>query len=320
MFSVIFCGTPDFAVPSLKALHSNPDFDIKLVITQPDKPVGRKKIITPPPVKVAAKELGLSVAQPENINNFILRGSACHPEVQVNEVDEPRRKSAAPQYDICQCDFLIVVAYGQLLKQPLLDLPRIAPVNVHASLLPRWRGASPIQHSILHGDTHTGVSVQRMVRQLDAGPILSQESVPIDERETAGSLHDKLAKTGAELLTTTLKKPLNETRQDESQVTVCGKLSRTDGRMDPSVQSALEIDRAIRALNPWPGVTMNIEGIDIKCLAAELDAQGDAFAISCANQSTLYLTTIQEPGKKPMTTAEWLRGRRQATGCRLDIK
>jgi methionyl-tRNA formyltransferase len=170
--SVVFCGTSAFAVPSLEALARDLAFHIDLVITQPDKPVGRKHIVTPPPVKIAAQKLCLPVWQPENSNT-----------------DFSRR----PQSSVPHPDCLVGVAYGQILSDEILAWPRIATVNLHASLLPRWRGASPIQHAILTGDAETGVNVQRIIRELDAGPILAQERVSIEERETALHLTEHLA-------------------------------------------------------------------------------------------------------------------------------
>src|SRR3989338_4892464 len=180
--SIIFCGTSAFAVPSLEALAKDPAFTIDLVITQPDKPVGRSQELTPPAVKIAAETLGLKIFQPVKLNQ---------------EIGSIQTKP----------DFLIVVSYGQILSQEVLDLPKIAPINLHASLLPRWRGASPLQHTILSGDAESGVTAQKIVKELDAGPILGQERTAIDPRETTQTLHDRLAQMGADLLLKTLKHP-----------------------------------------------------------------------------------------------------------------
>src|SRR3989338_2527886 len=173
---IIFLGTPEFACPFLQALSDESTFDVVQVITQPDKPVGRGKKLTSPPVKDLAKKLKIPVIQPLDINSDF--------------------KLQATSYKL-PADFLVVVAYGQILSKEVLALPKIAPVNVHASLLPRWRGASPIEHSILAGDTETGITIQRVVEKLDAGPILSQGRLPIDSRETKVSLTEKLAVLGA---------------------------------------------------------------------------------------------------------------------------
>lgn len=269
-FSVIFAGTPDFAVPSLEALVQDERFTVELVITQPDRPVGRKQVLTPPPVKLCAEKYGIPVAQPQNINEFAMPAA----------------------------DYLIVVAYGQLLKQHVLDIPEIAPVNVHGSLLPRWRGAAPIQAAILAGDTETGVTIQKIVAALDAGDILAQASTPISTDETSEQLYQKLSEMGANLLVETLAKPLEPTVQDASQVTVCKKLTRQDGVVDPSTMTAEDIHRKVRALVPWPGVTCEVEGKQMKLLQTHLQNTDKAIALSCAKNTTLYITKYQEPGKK----------------------
>lgn len=287
---ILFAGTPSFAVPSLEALAKNPAFSVDLVITQPDKPVGRKGIVTPPPVKVAAEKLGIPVWQPSDIN---------HEPLPISDTRSP-----IP-------DFLVVVAYGQLLKQHLLDLPAIAPVNVHASLLPRWRGASPIQHAILAGDTETGITVQRMVKKLDAGPILAQEHTTIRPRETYEELHDRLSLLGAKVLTNTLLAELKNEPQTEHGMTLCKKLTRASGIIDPKTMTAGEIDRRVRALHPWPGVTLPLDDdSSLKILSTDLHAAAGAAALPCKDQKILYLVSVQPSGGKPMTGIEWERGRR----------
>ncbi len=279
--SVVFLGTSEFAVPSLRSLASDSRFDVKLVITQPDRPVGRKQIITPSPVKISALELGLKILQPENLNT--------------------ESSAILSQYSP---DFLIVVSYGQILSEEVLAWPTIAAVNVHASLLPTLRGASPIQHAILLGLPETGVTVQRMARELDAGPILNSESIVIDKRETFGSLHDKLALLGADLLKRTLAAPLHEKPQDHLQATFCKKLQTTDGVIDPSVMTATHIDRMVRALNPSPGVRYG----EAKILSADLRETSESFPLPCAESSTLFISKIQPAGGKPMSGKEYLRG------------
>lgn len=288
---ILFAGTPAFAVPALEALAKNPAFVVDHVITQPDKPVGRKGIITPPPVKVAAERLGVPVLQPEDINNEMF--------------SQPETRNPKP-------DYLVVVAYGQLLKEPLLALPKIAPVNVHASLLPRWRGASPIQHAILAGDMETGITVQRMVKKLDAGPILAQENTRIGARETFVELHDRLAVMGADLLVKTLlSQPATSSPQPDTGMTVCKKLTRASGTVDPNTMTAEEIDRRVRALHPWPGVTLSLGGdASLKILASDLQAAKGSAPLSCKNGSTLHLLSVQPSGGKPMTGEEWMRGQR----------
>ncbi|MFA5799871.1 MAG: methionyl-tRNA formyltransferase [Candidatus Peribacteraceae bacterium] len=271
---VIFLGTSAFAVPSLRALAGDPRFKVELVITQPDRPVGRKQILTPPPVKVAAKELGLPIFQPENINRAI----------------GDKRLAMSP-------DFLVVVSYGQILSGEILNWAKIAPINVHASLLPKYRGASPIQHAILAGDGETGVTIQKMARELDSGPVLNQERAPIGERETFTQLHEKLASIGAALLLKTLTEPFKELRQDESKATFCKKLTRADGEADPNTMAAETIDCMVRALNPWPGVTLKGN----KILETSLAPHKDALTVACARNTTLSIMKIQPPSGKPMS-------------------
>lgn len=252
-------------------------------MTQPDKPVGRKQELTAPPVKVLAHQKKIRVLQKDKVTREDIEEIVPHP------------------------DFLVVVAFGQIVKQDLLDLPKIAPVNVHASLLPRWRGASPIQHAILSGDTETGVTLQRMVKELDAGPIIAQSTYEIDERETSESLFEKLSVMGAELLVSTLKKPITEAEQDESKATHCKKLSRADSVVDPTTMSAEEIDRKVRALVPWPGVQCDVQGQSVKIIEASLTPSPDAIELLCKS-GTLFITKLQSPGKKAMDAKEWLRG------------
>ncbi len=283
---IIFCGTPAFAVPSLEALAGDERFVVDLVVTQPAKPVGRKKEITPSPVRIAAERLGIPVFETASLNREWPTFRAEHP-------------------DLPRPDFLVVVAFGQLLSEEMLALPAIAPVNLHASLLPKLRGASPIQHSILENN-HAGVTVQRMVRALDAGPILGQEAAALAPRETTRTLHDTLSVLGATLLTETLAAPLLPVEQQESQATFCAKLTRADGIVDPHVMTAEDIDRRVRALMPWPGV--RIDGL--KLLQTDLVPHENASPLPCAKDTTLFLLRVQPDGKKPMTGAEWERGRK----------
>ena len=284
--SIWFLGTSAFAIPSLEALIANPEFSVDLVITQPNRPAGRKKELLPPPVKIVAEQNGLKIIQPENINH-----------------DSPFSILHSP---FVRPDYLVVVSFGQILSQQILDIPRVAPVNIHGSLLPRFRGASPIHHAILAGDRETGVTVQRMVKELDAGPILAQERTPMDPRETYASLHDRLASMGAQLLLKTLASSLTETPQNQKHVTVCRKLTRADGTVDPMAMTAEQIDRKVRALNPWPGVTHG----GLKILETALTPVQDSTPLPCTEGTILHLVTVQPAGKKPMTGAEWSRGKR----------
>ncbi|MDD4628812.1 MAG: methionyl-tRNA formyltransferase, partial [Candidatus Peribacteraceae bacterium] len=265
---------------------SDPAFSVKLVITQPDKPVGRKQVLIPPPVKVLAGKRGIRVWQPQNINE------------------------EAKSYKLMatSCDFLVVVAYGQILSKEILALPHIAPVNLHPSLLPRWRGASPIHHALLARDKETGVTIQKMAEALDAGPILAQEHLPLSMTETYEHLRQVLAEKGAALLVRTLKSPLQPIPQDAGTVTVCSKLTRKDGEAAPSIMTAEEIDRKVRALTPWPGVTGAINNEMVKFLKTSLTQAPESLPLSCADGTTLFVTELQPPGKKPMSGAAWARG------------
>ncbi len=280
---IIFLGTPEFACPFLQALHDDPAFEVLQVITQPDKPAGRGQKLTETPVKELAQRLEIPVIQPKNIN-----------------------RDQRPEIRDEQLDFLVVVAYGQILSKEILSLPKIAPVNVHASLLPRWRGASPIEHSILAGDTESGITIQRMVPELDAGPILAKERITVAPRETRITLAEKMMILGPKRLVETLKALLHETPQDESRVTICKKLTREMGIVDPTIMTAEEIDRRVRALVPWPGVTMD----NMKLLETSLEPDGESIPIPCAKDTTLYVRKLQPPTKRVMTGVEWKRGKR----------
>ncbi|HTW96734.1 MAG TPA: methionyl-tRNA formyltransferase, partial [Candidatus Methylomirabilis sp.] len=203
---IIFCGTPEFAVPTLRALIADADFEIVAVITQEDKPVGRKQTLTPPPVKVVAQEFNLKIFQPDKIKNIKDKIVALKP------------------------DFIVVVAYGQIIPQSILDIPKYGCVNVHASLLPRWRGAAVIQAPILAGDTETGVTIMKMDAGLDTGPIIAQMKINILKNETAETLHDELAKLGAQMLPETLKAfargEMELKKQDDKLATYARRLTK----------------------------------------------------------------------------------------------
>lgn len=248
---VVFMGTPDFAVPSLKVLIEASDVDVVGVVTQPDRPAGRGlSTITASPVKHVAESANLPLLQPEKI----------------------REPDAVAQLQAWEPDFLVVVAFGQILRQNVLDIPKIAPINVHASLLPRWRGAAPIQATIRAGDTYAGVTTMQMDAGIDTGPILLQDSIPVDPFETGQSLHNKLSPLGANLLIHTLRWLLSGSiaphpqPADESLITYAPQLKKEDGLIDWS-QSAVEIDRHIRAFTPWPGTYTTWKGEQLKILA-----------------------------------------------------
>ncbi len=251
-------------MPSLRALHAA-GHEIVLVITQPDRP-GHRRRVTPPPVKIAAHQLGLEVYQPASIRD--------------QEAIEKVRKLAP--------ELLVVVAYGQLIPAELLAIPSRGAVNVHASLLPRHRGAAPVARAILSGDRQTGVTIMRMDEQLDHGPILAVHTTSIGEREDAAALTERLASIGAELLVSTLARlgEITPVEQNHEQATLAPRFRREDGELDWSI-SADEIDRRVRALQPWPGVTLPTRRGRVKVLSGHVE--GDQYVPDL----------VQLPGKKP---------------------
>ncbi len=251
-------------MPSLRALHAA-GHEIVLVITQPDRP-GHRRRVTPPPVKIAAHQLGLEVYQPASIRD--------------QEAIEKVRQLAP--------ELLVVVAYGQLIPAELLAIPSRGAVNVHASLLPRHRGAAPVARAILSGDRQTGVTIMRMDEQLDHGPILAVHTTSIGEREDAAALTERLASIGAELLVSTLARlgEITPVEQNHEQATLAPRFRREDGELDWSI-SADEIDRRVRALQPWPGVTLPTRRGRVKVLSGHVE--GDQYVPDL----------VQLPGKKP---------------------
>lgn len=297
---VIFMGTPDFAVPTLDALVEA-GHEIVLVVAQPDRPAGRGQKLRPPPVAVRAKALGLPLSQPRAIRS----GSF------------PARVKAL------QADVAVVIAYGRLLTDELLNAPRLGCVNVHASLLPRWRGAAPIQAAILHGDAVTGVCTQRMEQGLDTGPLFHSLQIQVDPRETAGTLHDRLAALSAVSAVETLARLEHATPhpQDDRLATWAPKIDKADGLIDWT-RSATDNDRRIRAMAPWPGGQAPFSGGVLKLLEVKpVDATGapgtvlstKPLVVACAD-GALELTTVQAPGRKPVSGTDLANGLRLSPG------
>jgi methionyl-tRNA formyltransferase len=252
-------------VPSLRALK-RAGYEIQLVITPPDRPANRGMNLSAPPVKVAAQELGLAVYQPQRI----------------------RDSDAVTRLRKLKPDLLVVVAYGQIIPASVLSIPRLGALNVHASLLPRHRGAAPVAHAILSGDIQTGVTIMRMDEKLDHGPILAMRATAIEAGEDAAALTSRLAGLGAALLLETLNRidEVEAVEQEHARATIARRLSREDGELEWSL-GASEIDRRVRALQPWPGVTLPTKKGRIKVLKGHVE--GDRYV----------LDVVQLPGKKP---------------------
>ncbi|NNC66381.1 MAG: methionyl-tRNA formyltransferase [Gammaproteobacteria bacterium] len=294
-----FAGTPQFAVPALRALV-DASFLVPLVLTQPDRPAGRGRKVTASPVKAFALEQDLAVRQPERLPRT-----------------PPADSSWGPRPDV-----LVVAAYGLLLPQWLLDWPRVAAVNIHASLLPRWRGASPIHYAILAGDAETGISIMRMAQALDAGPVYVQERLPIASTDTTGNLHDQLSELGAQLLLSTLPGIIDGTLepvpQDEAEVTYAPKISKAQSRLDWRREAAV-LERQVRAFNPWPvaearlddGRTLRIwgaESLEVSSTAppGTVLATGPDGIDVVTGKGLLRIETLQPPGSRPMDASAYL--------------
>lgn len=296
---IVFMGSPEFALPSLRALANT--YPLVGVVTQPDRPAGRGRTLTPPPVKSLAQEIGLPVFQPYRL----------------------REPQAMAQLKEMQPDVIVVVAFGQILKPDVLDLPPFGCVNVHASLLPRWRGAAPIRAAILHGDEQSGVTIMRMDPGVDTGPILSQRAIPIQSDDNAETLSERLAQLGAELLLETLPGyldgKLTPKPQDDSLATYAPMLKKEDGELDFN-QSADQLARRVRAFYPWPsaftswrGKMLKIQGAypveEFSTTPGERLIYQNRPAFGTA-KGILVLTEVQPAGKKPMPADVFLRGAR----------
>ena len=290
-----FMGTPDFAVPTLAALVKA-GHNVVCVYSQPPRPAGRGHHLQKSPVHTLADSLGIEVRTP----------------VSLKGADEQRA------FADLQLDAAVVVAYGLLLPQAVIDAPRLATLNIHASLLPRWRGAAPIQRAILAGDTETGNTIMRVQLKLDAGPMLMVEKLPLDRTTTASGLHDALSELGAKMIVPALEKlsagQLIDVIQPEGGVTYAAKLEKDEGQIRWT-DSADLLDRKIRALNPWPGVWCQYNGERIKILAATpVDKSGNPgqvvgapLLVACGD-GALNVTKVQRAGKAPMGVDELLRG------------
>ncbi|MCP5098896.1 MAG: methionyl-tRNA formyltransferase [Chloroflexi bacterium] len=308
MNRIVFMGTPDFAVPTLKKLIETQN--VVGVVTQPDRPAGRGRQLRPSPIKQAALDAGILLYQPKSL----------------------RKVKAALPLQEWQPDMIVVAAFGQILRPHVLELPPLGCLNVHASLLPRWRGASPIQHAILAGDAETGVTLMQMDVGLDTGGMFVKESVSITLDETAASLHDKLADLGANMVGSHLDDiiagRLLPTPQDDALSTYAPMINKEDGRLDWQ-QSAIYLDRRIRAMTPWPGAFTTWQGKPLKIKQASvLDVAIDAgtpgevkmvgeTAVVYTSSGALQLDQLQLAGKRALSIADFLRGRPDFVGARL---
>ena len=300
-------GTPEFAVPCLNVLIETQQ--VVGVVTQPDRPAGRGNRLRPSPVKLAAEAAGIPVYQPRSLKK--------------DEAAEPLRA--------WQPDVIVVAAFGQILRSHVLYLPPRGSLNVHASLLPRWRGAAPIQHALLAGDALTGITLMQMDEGLDTGPMLVQESLVIDPRETAATLHDRLAALGADMLRRWLDHILaghvSPTAQDEAAMTYAAMIDKAAGAIDWA-RDAATIDRLVRAMTPWPGAFTQWAGEPLKITQARplagpsgghpgrvtWESEG---VVVATGEGLLLLDEVQPPGKRPMPAADFARGRADFIGTVL---
>jgi methionyl-tRNA formyltransferase len=305
---ILFFGTPEFAVPTLAALVEAGRVPVR-VVSQPSRPAGRGRQPLDPPVARWAREHGIEVSQPERVRHpsFLAEAAALAP------------------------DIAVVVAFGQIFPKALLDLPRLGCVNLHASLLPRWRGASPIQAALAAGDPHTGVTTMRMDEGMDTGPILLEESVEIGPAETADALSRRLAEIGGRLVVRTLdlleKDGIEPRPQLADGVTYAPRLTRDSGQVDWGL-TAREIHDRLRAYTPWPGLTAELRGEPVKIVAAEpLDERaegapgtllglrgGRLLAVACGGGTVLGLAELQRPGKRALRAADFANGERLRAG------
>ncbi|RIN21640.1 MULTISPECIES: methionyl-tRNA formyltransferase [Mammaliicoccus] len=299
MSKIVFMGTPDFSTGVLEMLIE--EHDVIAVVTQPDRPVGRKKVLTPPPVKEVAIKHDIPVYQPEKLNHS-------------SELEEIINLKP---------DLIVTAAFGQLLPKSLLDAPKYKAVNVHASLLPRYRGGAPIHYAVMNGEKKTGVTIMYMAEKLDAGNIISQDEIDIKENDTVGDVHDQLAVLGTELLKRTLRTIFNGTNesipQDESLVSFASNISREDERIDWT-KDAQSIHNHIRGLSPWPVAYTTMNDKNLKLWRSEIvenvkgepgeivETTKDLIIVATGSEDGVALTEIQLAGKKRVKSRDYLSG------------
>ena len=302
MTKIVFMGTPDFSVPVLSRIIDE-GYDVIAVVTQPDRPVGRKRVLTPPPVKAEAIRRGIPVYQPEKI----------------------REKEELDKILALNPDLVVTAAFGQILPNELLEAPKYGCINVHASLLPELRGGAPIHYSILQGKAKTGITIMYMAEKLDAGDILTQKEVIIEEEDNVGTLHDKLSKTGSDLLAETLPKllrgELSPIKQEEDKATFAPNIKRSDEKID-WFKNGETIYNHVRGLNPWPVAYTLLNGAVLKVWQAKkkavhhkdavpgtiIETGDDGITVATGNDTSILITELQPAGKKKMAAKDYLRG------------
>jgi methionyl-tRNA formyltransferase len=298
MTKVVFMGSPDFSLGSLRALATH--YDVVGVVTQPDRESGRGRELKSPPVKILALELGIPIMQPEKL----------------------RAPEAMDQLRAWAPDLIVVAAFGQILKKDVLELPKHGCINVHASLLPRWRGAAPINAAILAGDEETGITIMRMDAGLDTGPMLAKRSIRLTPTDTAGSVFQALSQLGADLLTETLPRwiagEIQPQAQDDALATYAPMMKKEEGKLD-FTHAVNELERRVRAFNPWPGTFMDLNGTILKVHRAHVElgeaSEGQRLIVQDqpavgARGGLLILDEVQPAGKKPMSGKSFLAGAR----------
>jgi methionyl-tRNA formyltransferase len=309
--SIVFMGTPDFAVPCLKSLCENDIYEVKAVYTQPDKPIGRKQILTPPPVKAYAQSQNIEVFQPTKIKK--------------NEEVLNHLISLKP-------DFIVVVAYGRILPQSILDVPKYGCINIHASLLEKYRGAAPIQWSIARGEKVTGVTTMLMDAGLDTGDMLLQREVEITQDDTTEALSKKLSSTGSDLLLETLPALVNKTitpiKQNNELATFAPIINKNDGLIDWNNKSSKEINDLVRAFTPWPSVYTIFNNLTLKIISCKpiedsskynyksgqlVDVNKEGIVIGTTN-GCILVTRVHLSGSKEMSAGDFVRGHRLEIG------
>lgn len=301
MKRIIFMGTPEFSVPILNALVES-DYEVIAVVTQPDRPTGRKRVLTPPAVKIAAVEHDIPVYQPERISG----------------------SQEMADLIALEADLIVTAAYGQFLPTKLLNAPKHRAINVHASLLPKYRGGAPVHYAIIEGESETGISIMYMEKKMDAGDILSQKSIPIKKEDDVASMFNKLSFLGRDLLMETLPElfagNITPIKQDESKVTYSPNISREEERIDWT-KTALQIANKVRGMRPWPVAHAMLEGERCKIWQAVetdrttelapgsiIDWDKTSLYIACGENTVLQLDELQQAGKKRMSVTNFLNG------------